>query len=331
MISVILIGKNEGWRLTKSLDSVERMVMSYPDLDFEVLYIDSQSEDDSISRAKQFPRVRIFEITGKKNAAVARNIGAKESSGEILFFIDADMEIDANFLQHVIENGQLKHDCLTGHVDDYFYDENDRFINSQPRTYKNEISSSIEVLKTTGGLMLVTRAAWNRVKGMRTKYKRSQDLDFCLRLNEIGILVYRHPYFLAKHHTVSYVHQYRMWKNLQEGYQFFPAMLFRDHIQDVGNIKRTLRGHYSDFMFLTVFICFVLNVGFFPYSLAAYFIFIGGWLLAKNHKDKNAGVSLTLSYLVQRYIYQILGNGLFWIGFFCFFPKAKKIEYKVVE
>ena len=46
---------------------------------------------------KNFNEVKIYIITGKFNAAIARNIGAKEAKGDV-FFIDGDMEILPDFL-----------------------------------------------------------------------------------------------------------------------------------------------------------------------------------------------------------------------------------------
>jgi len=128
MISYIIIGRNEGWKLTKCLKSVFDTIEYNKLRDAEVIYVDSKSTDDSIERAKTFAKVKIFRITGVCNAAIARNIGAKEAKGNILFFIDGDMEIDKNFIKQAIVNNQLKHDCVTGHLDDYLYDINGNYL-----------------------------------------------------------------------------------------------------------------------------------------------------------------------------------------------------------
>ena len=106
MISFIVIGRNEGWKLTKCFESIYDTINYNKLINYEIIYVDSASTDDSIDRAKNFNEVKIYIITGKFNAAIARNIGAKEAKGDVFFFIDGDMEILPDFLPLVYnENG----------------------------------------------------------------------------------------------------------------------------------------------------------------------------------------------------------------------------------
>ena len=54
MISFIIIGKNEGWRLEKCLQSIVSIVKQDKIVDYEIIYVDSRSTDDSIELAKQY-------------------------------------------------------------------------------------------------------------------------------------------------------------------------------------------------------------------------------------------------------------------------------------
>ena len=54
MISFTIIGKNEGWRLEKCLQSVVSIVEQDEITDIEIIYVDSQSTDDSVVLAKQY-------------------------------------------------------------------------------------------------------------------------------------------------------------------------------------------------------------------------------------------------------------------------------------
>lgn len=98
MISFIVIGKNEAKTLNQCFKSIFKTV-EYNNLnEYEINYVGSDSTDTSIEIAMQFKGIRIFKITGVCNAAIGRNIGAKESKGDVLYFIDGDMEIMPNFL-----------------------------------------------------------------------------------------------------------------------------------------------------------------------------------------------------------------------------------------
>ena len=158
MFSFIIIGKNEGWKLTKSIQSIIDATEFNLLSNFEIIYVDSKSTDDSIERAKKFKSLKIFEISGFCNAAIARNVGAIESIGDILFFIDGDMEIESNFLKEVLNSKEyLKYNCLTGHLDDFIYDINDSLLSITPRTYKDIIPSDIQELKTNGGIFIISK------------------------------------------------------------------------------------------------------------------------------------------------------------------------------
>ena len=118
MISFIIIGKNEGWRLQKCLQSISYVVEQDAIANYEIIYVDSQSTDNSIELAKQYG-AKAFLITGECNAAIARNIGAKEAIGDILFFIDGDMELFPGFLPNVFtHDGRLEYPFISGIFND---------------------------------------------------------------------------------------------------------------------------------------------------------------------------------------------------------------------
>ena len=85
MISFIVIGRNEGWRLEKCFKGIYNFVDEEKITDYEVIYVDSRSTDDSIELSKQYGNTKTILITGECNAAIARNIGAKEASGDFFF------------------------------------------------------------------------------------------------------------------------------------------------------------------------------------------------------------------------------------------------------
>jgi glycosyltransferase involved in cell wall biosynthesis len=97
------------------IQSILRTVASNAIQNHEIIYVDSDSSDNSIEEVKQFENVKIIKLTGEVNAAIARNIGASEAKGEVLFFIDGDMEIKESFLSLIysVEDG-LYRDFVSG-------------------------------------------------------------------------------------------------------------------------------------------------------------------------------------------------------------------------
>ena len=78
-ISFIVIGRNEGWKLDKCLQSIVDTIEFNQYKNYEIIYVDSNSTDDSIERAKKYDKIKIFKLTCDANPAIARNVGAKEA------------------------------------------------------------------------------------------------------------------------------------------------------------------------------------------------------------------------------------------------------------
>ena len=85
-ISVVVIGRNEGARLVRCLESVR--AADYPADKIELIYVDTDSADNSCRNAEMFG-ARIVAIRPERPcAAVARNAGIQAASHELIQFLD---------------------------------------------------------------------------------------------------------------------------------------------------------------------------------------------------------------------------------------------------
>ncbi len=318
MISFIIIGRNEGWKLTKCLDSVFKIVENNQHLAFEVIYVDSRSSDNSIEVVKKYPLARTLLIKGECSAAIARNIGANESHGDILFFLDGDVELNAEFLQAALDrNGQLRHRYQAGHLINYYYNSEWEFIAQQQ--VRNR-SKDVYVL-SLGGIFLIEKSLWNRVKGIRTKFSKAyEDIDLSLRLIAKGVKPMLLKETMGTHHTISYRSKDRLWKMLFSGHQSFRGVLYRDHFFQRSCLKMALRNDYTIFILITcVVLSFLLN----PFIALAYpAALIARILLQKEKKS--------LTDVFTRMAYFLLRDGLTMISLVGYFPKNKKLLYEEV-
>jgi len=99
--SIIIPTLNEEKNLPIMLSSIKNQT----DKDFEVIIADSQSKDNTKTRALSFQNdinLNFFQQPFK-NVSSARNFGAKKSSGQFLIFFDADTEIEPNFIKEIKE------------------------------------------------------------------------------------------------------------------------------------------------------------------------------------------------------------------------------------
>lgn len=239
MISFIIIGKNEGWRLQKCLHSISYVVEQDAIANYEIIYVDSQSTDNSIELAKQYG-AKAFLITGECNAAIARNIGAKEAMGDILFFIDGDMELFPGFLPKVLtQDGQLEYPFISGIFNDIVHDLGWNYLHTS-RRHKIQEGDADAIETTTGGLFLINHSLWNEVGGMDTRFKRSQDYDLGLRLNQLGYPLHRKTILLANH----YMRQYSMRNDYVINVKY-TALLLRKHWNNVNYLKIFIKQQYT--------------------------------------------------------------------------------------
>ncbi len=100
LISVVIIGRNEGRRLVDCLESVN--AVEPEGFGVEVIYVDSASTDGSPERARGLG-ARVIEVRPERPcAAVGRNAGWREARGELVLFLDGDTVLDADFIARAL-------------------------------------------------------------------------------------------------------------------------------------------------------------------------------------------------------------------------------------
>ena len=103
-ISVVVPLYNKEKTIQKTLESV----LSQDHKDFEIIVVDDESTDASVSKVMEFKSDKVF-LLSKPNGgpASARNYGVVHSSGDWIVFLDADDTFESRALSHfanLIEN-----------------------------------------------------------------------------------------------------------------------------------------------------------------------------------------------------------------------------------
>jgi glycosyltransferase involved in cell wall biosynthesis len=99
-VSIIIKALNEQ-------DNIERVLKSAlsaaSDVNGEVILADSLSTDDTIRIAKKFP-VKIVQLTNhnERCCGIGAQLGYQYAEGEYIYILDADMEIEVNFLRQAL-------------------------------------------------------------------------------------------------------------------------------------------------------------------------------------------------------------------------------------
>src|SRR3989344_5320813 len=99
-ISIVISVFNEAGSIKNCLDSLLKQELK----DYEIIVINDGSTDRTTEILQEFRNEKKILLLEQKHLGpgAARNLGAKEATGEILVFVDADMEYDGNFIEKLV-------------------------------------------------------------------------------------------------------------------------------------------------------------------------------------------------------------------------------------
>ena len=185
LLSVVVIGRNEGIRLTRCFESIKKME-SIPDA-YEFIYVDSASSDDSVLRAKTFGAKIIHVNPPRPAAAIARNAGWKAASGEIILFLDGDTILEPAFVNTSLsEFSKPKIAAVCGHR---------REISPYDSIYNRILDLDwiypIGDAQFFGGDVLIRRRILEEVNGYDPTLIAGEEPEMCTRILGKGYQILR--------------------------------------------------------------------------------------------------------------------------------------------
>jgi glycosyltransferase involved in cell wall biosynthesis len=207
MISVIVPVYNGGSDFTRCLAALQASVPAA----HEVIVVDDGSTDDSAQQARACGYRVLSTPRPRSGPAKARNIGAQAASGQVLFFIDADVCVQADSVgrvQAAFENDPAL-DALIGSYDD---DPAHRDFLSQ---YKNLMhafvhQSAREQASTFwSGCGAIRRGVFLQHSGFDESYGRPaiEDIELGFRMARAN-----HKMILDKDLRVKHLKRWTFWK-----------------------------------------------------------------------------------------------------------------------
>lgn len=315
MFSFIVIGRNEGSNLGNCFNSIYSAISFNSIKKYEIIYVDSKSVDESILVAKKFKEVKIYSITGDCSSAIARNIGATEANGDILFFIDGDMKINRYYLSSVVtQDKKIKYNLLTGSILNIYKEQENTSTLYNP---------NFKFLSC--GIFLIKKEIWDSANGMRTKYLKGEDPDLGLRLIKKGHPIVVKTEIVTKHFTVQYFDKARIWKMLwNKDFFYTRCVLYRDHVLNRHMYKYLFYNDKTFILLISLAICSLLSSVYIMPFIIVYLIAIS----LRSFKQSKQIINITLLEFMLFFIVLDLLNLIF---LFTFFPKAKETEYIKVD
>ena len=181
-LSVVVIGRNEGARLVRCLESISRARLPEP---HEVVYVDSASTDGSPERAAELGAHVLRVQPERPSAAVGRNAGWRAALFDHILFLDGDTVLDPDFVARAWP--VLDAPCVAivwGHR---------RELHPEASVY-NRVLDLDWIYRPgptefCGGDALVRRAALEEVDGFDDTLIAGEEPELCRRLRARGWII----------------------------------------------------------------------------------------------------------------------------------------------
>jgi len=196
-ISVVIIGRNAANQLCRYQS--ERDSLAFAD---EVLYVDSASEDESVSLAQSFGW-RVFRLNRSSvlSAAAGRHVGALEARGRFIVFLDSDMQFVSELPESQIRNGIMAQISegnaigWAGNTVDYYPSGNVR-----PRLRKHVQGSTLPFF---GGFVCLRRTALLEAGNWHPSVLANEEIELYARLRARGWRIQHETMFWCRHYTTD--------------------------------------------------------------------------------------------------------------------------------
>lgn len=195
-IGVVVIGRNEGARLVRCLESV-----AGPDR--TVVYVDSSSSDGSVAMARaRGVEVLELDMSIPFCAARARNDGFTrlvqcDSRVEFVQFVDGDCEIAQDWMSTAAQELSSRPELavVAGWMHERFPEAS---IYNRIGEVEWNFSGTGEV-ESVGGVFMARREAFESVGGFDTTLTAGEEPELCLRLRRKGWKILRLDHRMAWH------------------------------------------------------------------------------------------------------------------------------------
>lgn len=191
--SFVVIGRNAVGEIKRCIDSIHIACANSDILnDYEIVYVDSNSEDRTTSKVAEYGDIKIIHInSGFTSASLGRALGLKYSMYNNLVFLDSDMELMPDWIDASCGD-YIKYGALVGKRLD---------INYTNGAYKKEYSYGLSksgIVKKIGGFLMFDK---NKFPGVNytAVLKDEEESDFVSKINHTGEVYYL-DVLAIKHH-----------------------------------------------------------------------------------------------------------------------------------
>lgn len=215
MVSILIPNKDHLSDLKRCIDSILDKT-TYEN--YEIIVVENNSKTKEIfdyyEEIKKHPRISIVTYEGEFNYAKINNFGSGFAKGEYLLLLNNDTQvITVNWIEELMMYGQREDVGVVG-AKLYYEDMTIQHagiviglgahrtaghthykVNKENVGYMGKLCYAQDVSAVTGACMLVKKALYEELSGLDESFAVAlNDVDFCLRIREKGLLVVFTPF-----------------------------------------------------------------------------------------------------------------------------------------
>jgi glycosyltransferase involved in cell wall biosynthesis len=321
-VSVVIIGRNEGERLTRCLRAVHEM--NFPREQLEVIYVDSHSRDDSAARAAAEGAQVMVLPPGPTTAARGRNAGIRVARGDLLLLLDGDTIVAPEFLAHAIA-------FLDAHPDVAIYWGHRRELYPERSLYNRvfDLDWIIPCGETTfcGGDAVVRKRVLEDVGSFRDDLIAGEEPELCARIRAAGYRVW-HADELMTEHDISITDFAAYWRRCYRGGHAYAEVADRTG----GTLFRreSIKNHVQMAVYVLAPLALVVGFGRMGLGIALAAAMFMILRTAWRARWRKASIGTTLLYALHTHVCQVP----IWLGQLAYLRSRRQqtlreiIEYK---
>lgn len=226
MISIIIANYNGEKYIKACLDSI--FASNYQD--FEIIFVDDCSNDNSVTLVKNYESVKLIENKTNLGPSISRNKGAESAKGNLLFFLDVDTKINPDCLKNIVK--EFKQNKIMGAAQAQLLKYNSKLLDSaghylSPFGFPYEIGVNQpaekfkQKKKILGGKsagLIIRKNLFEKINGFDKDYFiYGEDTDLCWRVWLSEYQVYYLPNAKVYHHQKSSLNKKTRYRVFYEG------------------------------------------------------------------------------------------------------------------
>jgi len=304
-ISVVVIGRNEGQRLARCLESI-RSMPGFSESGSELIYVDSNSKDGSPELAGTYGARVIVLDAPRTTAALGRNAGWRAAKGEFILFLDGDTILHPDFaraaVQPMLEDPSIV--AVWGHR---------REIHPDASIYNRILDLdwvyTPGIAEFCGGDVVMRRHALEEAGGYDSELIAGEEPDLCRRMRARGyrILHIDHP---MTGHDLQITRFSQYWKHAARAGHAFAEISARfrnsdDKFWDAERKRNLIRGGFWIASFALAAAVSALRLAVVPILLWLALLLVLSLRSAWKSRWKSREVPTLLLYGVHSHLQQI--------------------------